>query len=84
MMVASEIPKEVDGDSAEVWCPICEMWLNGPCQWEDHKIGKKHKKNDRKQRGGVSEATTPKALLIMLFRVGHILDFLGLGSPVPP
>ncbi len=30
-----------------VYCPDCEMWLNGPTQWEDHKIGKKHKKNKR-------------------------------------
>ena len=21
------------------------MWLNGPTQWEDHKIGRKHKKH---------------------------------------
>jgi len=25
------------------------MWLNGPTQWEDHKIGKKHKKNLKKK-----------------------------------
>ena len=30
------------------YCDLCEMWLNGPTQWEDHKIGKKHKKNLRK------------------------------------
>ena len=29
------------------------MWLNGPTQWEDHKIGKKHKKNVKK--GGPSK-----------------------------
>ena len=34
-------------------CPDCEMWLNGPTQWEDHKIGKKHKKNVKK--GGPSK-----------------------------
>ena len=28
---------------AEVYCEVCEMWLNGPTQWEDHQIGKKHK-----------------------------------------
>ena len=26
------------------------MWLNGPTQWEDHKIGKKHKKNVKKPK----------------------------------
>ena len=28
-----------------VYCEDCEMWLNGNRHWEDHKIGKKHKKN---------------------------------------
>jgi dsRNA-specific ribonuclease len=32
------------GDGA-VWCPDCEMWLNGPTQWEDHKKEKNIKKN---------------------------------------
>ena len=31
-----------------VYCPECEMWLNGPTQWEDHQIGRKHKKNLRR------------------------------------
>ena len=30
-----------------VHCPDCDMWLNGPTQWEDHKIGKKHIKNTK-------------------------------------
>jgi hypothetical protein len=33
-----------------VWCPICEMWLNGPTQYKDHEIGFKHKKNSRRIR----------------------------------
>ncbi len=33
------------GNSDAVWCPDCEMWLNGPTQYEDHKIGRKHLKN---------------------------------------
>jgi hypothetical protein len=37
----------IAGDSDGIWCTNCEMWLNGPAQWEDHKIGKKHKKNVR-------------------------------------
>ena len=32
-----------------LYCDFCEMWLNGPTQWEDHKIGKKHKKNLRRR-----------------------------------
>ena len=31
-----------------IHCEICELWLNGEMQWEDHQIGKKHKKNRRK------------------------------------
>ena len=27
-----------------VYCPDCDMWLNGPTQWTDHEIGKKHVK----------------------------------------
>ena len=23
-----------------VYCEICELWLNGPTQWEDHTIRK--------------------------------------------
>jgi len=40
--------EEVRSEGA-VWCETCQMWLNGPTQWVDHKIGKKHKKNLRKQ-----------------------------------
>ena len=42
----SSVAAEVD-DGA-VWCPACEMWLNGPAQWDDHQIGKKHGKNVRR------------------------------------
>ena len=58
-----------------VQCLVCDMWLNGPTQFEDHKIGKKHKKNLRKPQGGhgitkldppevveVAERCTPLAL----------------------
>ena len=38
-------PESESGGS--VYCQLCEMWLNGPTQLEDHKIGKKHKKNVR-------------------------------------
>ena len=30
---------------AAIYCEECEMWINGPTQWEDHKVGKKHRKN---------------------------------------
>ena len=38
------VPSSETEDGA-VYCGYCEMWLNGPTQWEDHRIGKKHKKN---------------------------------------
>ena len=28
-----------------VYCADCQMWLNGPTQWYNHRIGKKHRKN---------------------------------------
>ena len=28
----------------KIFCKYCEMWLNSPKQWEDHKIGKRHMK----------------------------------------
>ena len=30
-----------------VYCPDCEMYLNGPLQWEHHKLGQKHRLNTR-------------------------------------
>jgi len=32
-----------------VYCGVCDMKLNGPTQWESHKIGKKHKKNVKRR-----------------------------------
>ena len=46
-----EVEEEMEDDSLSenaIYCEDCEMWLNGPLQWEDHKIGKKHKKNSKK------------------------------------
>ena len=31
--------------AVSVYCEICELCLNGPAQWEDHKVGNCHKKN---------------------------------------
>ena len=31
------------------YCEYCEMWLNGPTQWEEHLDGKKHNKNTRRE-----------------------------------
>ena len=39
-----EPPPQEDMEEAK-YCDICQMWLNGFTQFEDHKIGKKHKKS---------------------------------------
>ena len=38
-------------EDGAIYCPDCEMWLNGPTPWEDHKIGKKHAKSRRRRAG---------------------------------
>ena len=38
----NEEEREYEADEAK-HCDICEMWLNGPAEMVDHKIGKKHK-----------------------------------------
>ena len=37
-------------EEAPVYCDVCRMWLNGQMQWENHKIGKKHRKHSRAAR----------------------------------
>ena len=44
--MAESLPPEFE-DNGAVYCDMCEMWLNGPTQWQDHRIGKKHKKNSK-------------------------------------
>ena len=34
--------------SGAVYCSVCKLWLNGPAQFDDHKTGKKHRKNRKK------------------------------------
>ena len=36
-------------ENGAFYCETCEMWLNGLTQWEDHKIGRKHRKNVRRR-----------------------------------
>ena len=60
--VADEQDNESVADAAETqepaqdggaeYCKICDMMLNGPTQMEDHKIGKKHKKNAGVRQSG--------------------------------
>ena len=49
--------EEADQHAMAVYCKECQTWLNGPRQWEDHKIGKKHKKNVQKAKRGTARST---------------------------
>ena len=53
----AENNEEADDHALAVWCWECETWLNGPRQWEDHKIGKKHRKNVHKAKKGTVSST---------------------------
>ena len=48
----------IDTSGQAIYCKDCDMWLNGPKQWKDHKIGKKHKKNIMKQKPEPQEKKT--------------------------
>ena len=40
--------ERMEEEGQYLWCKDCQMWINGPGQWEDHRGGKKHRKNARK------------------------------------
>jgi hypothetical protein len=44
-----------------IYCEYCEMWLNGPTQFSDHLIGKKHRKH-RKAGGRKQRPTRDKGI----------------------
>ena len=47
----------ISEEPAPEYCEICTCWLNSPTQMEDHKSGKKHRKNARvyRPRGKASD-----------------------------
>ena len=53
---AAEQNEMIAKTGEKIWCEDCEMELNGPTQWEDHKNGKKHIKNVKKRKGTSSSA----------------------------
>ena len=59
--MANNANPALDATTQAKYCKICEMWLNGPTQYEDHKIGKKHKKNARGPRADNKKLGTPVA-----------------------
>ena len=49
-----------DGETDKsVFCPDCEITLNSETQWDDHKIGKKHKRNVKKNLSGQAACCDP-------------------------
>ena len=40
--------ERMEEEGQYLWCKDCQMWINGPGQWEVHIGGKKHRKNARK------------------------------------
>jgi hypothetical protein len=40
-----------------IYCWYCEMWLNGPTQWADHEIGKKHRKAVRQNQASKQDGS---------------------------
>ncbi len=53
---------DVGADDWPKWCEDCQVDLNSRRQWEDHKIGKKHRKSlgSTKMRRKVDKSREPK------------------------
>ena len=49
---AANVDADGEDHAMAVYCIECQTWLNGPRQYDDHKIGKKHKKNVQKAKRG--------------------------------
>jgi len=45
-MAATSMPQSTEGPT--YYCKDCKMTLNGPTQWQDHKVGKRHRKNTKR------------------------------------
>ena len=43
--VSSHQPLQGEDYASAVYCKVCQVLLNGPTQWEDHKIRKRHRKH---------------------------------------
>ncbi len=67
-------------DGNAVYCPDCQMWLNGPVQWQDHcigkkhKTGKKHKSNARRARNRASRSGVDKAAARLMICEGRVAN----------
>jgi hypothetical protein len=53
-------PQEHQG---AIYCKHCQMWLNGPTQWADHEIGKKHRKAVRRMHSQTKNDDSENGIL---------------------
>ena len=50
-VIAADTPEvPMQWTESAMYCSTCQFWLNGQQQWEEHLIGKKHRKNVRRER----------------------------------
>ena len=42
-----DLASGVEKDGQQVWCPDCNLWMNGPVHVANHNDGFKHRKNTR-------------------------------------
>ena len=52
------------GESSPVYCPACDVWLNGKGQYNDHRLRRKHRKNLNKRVGHEQGGGRDKGLVI--------------------
>ena len=45
MELEEELEEEAAVGNEAVYCEVCSFWLNGPTEWEDHQIGRFHKRS---------------------------------------
>ena len=75
------------GGSSAVYCPACDMWLNGMGQYNDHVLRKKHRQNLNKRVGHEQRDRRDKGFVIprgtaIIIEQGAILsDATELGQP---
>ena len=53
-------------DNRAQYCDVCHLWLNGNVQAEDHKVGKQHKKNQKKRERAEAAATAMRAVALTI------------------
>ena len=50
MELEEELEEEAVVGNEAVYCEVCSFWLNGPTEWEDHQIGRVHRRSIRKSK----------------------------------